>query len=191
MRLYHIGISLEEGMILKNDYYKKNAIVEPFLMALEKGDAVFEMLLIQARYIRAVMRKNKMREWSNYEKWSTEAIFEHIRRQEYPDCYSRIGSIFYYDSLENCKKLYQEDYVEPGDADETVGMFEIEVGDSAPQRFDMHIYNEALDSIEKCHNIQFARECARKYFNGSDREKKLEEILSDKKATVVRKLSLE
>jgi len=177
-------------MILTNNYNKTDTLVEPFLMALEKEDPAFEMLLIEARYIRAVMRKNRMREWSNYAKWSTEAIFEHIRRQEFPDRYSRIGSIFYYDSLESCKKLYQKDYVEPGDADETVGMFEIEVDDNAPQRFDMHIYDEALDSIEESHNIQFARECARKYFEGSIHENRLEEILSNKKAKVVKKLNL-
>jgi hypothetical protein len=190
MRLYHIGVSLKEGMTLVNNYNKIDTLVEPFLMALEKGDAAFEMLLIEARYIRAVMRKNRLREWSNYAKWATEAIFEHIRRQESPDCYSRIGSLFYYDNLESCKKLYKEDYVEPGDADENVGMYEIEVDDSAPQRFDMRIYDDALDSIEERHDTQFARECARRYFRGSHHEMRLDEILSDKAATVVRKLDL-
>ena len=190
MRLYHIGVSLEAGMTLINNYNKIDTLVEPFLMALGKGDPTFEALLIEARYIRAVMRKNRMREWSNYAKWATEAIFEDVRRREFSGRYSRIGSVFYYDTLESCRKLYQEDYVEPGDADETVGMFEIEVDDSAPQRFDMRIYDDALNTIEECHNIQFARECAREYFNGSHSEKRLEEILSDKKATVVRKISL-
>lgn len=191
MRLYHIGIALREGMTLVNDFNKIDTLVEPFLMALDKGDSAFEMLLIEARYIRAVMRKNRMREWSNYSKWATEAVFEQVRRQEFPTCYSRIGSLFYYDTLESCRNLYQKDYVEPGDADENVGMFEIEVEDSAPQRFDMQIYDDALDAIEQCHNVQFARECARRYFDGSHHENRLDELLSDKKATVVRKLSLE
>jgi hypothetical protein len=190
MRLYHIGISLKEGMTLANNFNKTDTLVEPFLMALEKGDPAFEMLLIEARYIRAVMRKNRMREWSNYSKWATEAVFEQARRREFPACYSRIGSMFYYDTLESCRMLYQKDYLEPGDAEENVGMFEIEVEDSAPQRFDMHIYDDALDAIEVNHNVQLARECARKYFNGSYHENRLDEIVSDKKATVVRKLSL-
>ncbi len=190
MRLYHIGVSLREGMTLINNFNRIDTLVEPFLMALDKGDPEFEMMLIEARYLRAVMRKHRMREWSNYAKWSTEAVFEHVRKREFPDRHSRIGSIFYYDNLDSCRKLYKEDYVEPGDANENVGMFEIEVEDDAPQRFDMHIYDDALEAFEESHNIRFARECARRYFNGSHHQNELVEIISDKQATVIRKLAL-
>ncbi|MCU0990974.1 MAG: hypothetical protein MUE63_15760 [Xanthomonadales bacterium] len=159
-------------------------------MALDKGDPIFEMLLIEARYVRAVMRKHRMREWSNYSKWATEAVFEHVRRKDHPGCYSRMGSCFYYDNEDECRKLYQQDYVEPGDADETVGMYEIEVEDPAPQRYDMGVYDEALAAIEDRHDVAAARECARRYFGRTGPRKGMEELLSDKRATVVRRITL-
>ena len=95
LMLFLIGAApLEEGMNLVPGYRKLDTLVEPFLMALDRGEEAFALMLIESRYFRAVMRRSKLREWSNYVKWSTEAVFERVRTREFPDCPGRLASLF-------------------------------------------------------------------------------------------------
>jgi hypothetical protein len=189
MRLYHIGEGLEEGMVLVPGYRKLETLVEPFLMALDRGEDAFSLMLIESRYFRAVMRRSKLREWSNYVKWSTEAVFERVRTQEFPDCPGRLASLYYYGDRGLSLRLYREDY--PGPADrEGVGLYEVEVEDEAPRAFDMALYVEAYAAMEEGHDLPSVRDCARRYFGGCRTAEPVVELLSDRKATVLRELEL-
>ena len=189
MRLYHIGERLEEGMNLVPGYRKLDTLVEPFLMALDRGEEAFALMLIESRYFRAVMRRSKLREWSNYVKWSTEAVFERVRTREFPDCPGRLASLFYYDDMELSLRLYREDY--PGTADrEGIGLFEVEVEDDGPRAFDMAIYDEAYAAMEEGHDLPRVIDCARRYFGGGHSGLSVVELMSDRKATVMRRLEL-
>lgn len=188
MKLYHISTSpLKKGLELSAGYKKVEPLVEPFLMALQKGPRAFDALLLQARYLRAVLRRSGMREWSDYSKWATEAVFEQVRRKEFGRCYSRLGSLFYYADMKDSRRLYEKDYLIPGDA-EGVGVFEVEVRDERPQAFDMSIYDEAYKAMERSHDLKLVRACAGGYFGGARTADPVVEILSDKPATVIRKI---
>lgn len=105
-RLYHFGLNLKVVMELIPDYYEKSQLVLPFVEALDKGKSAFEVMLLQGRYLREVMMRSGLREWSNYCKWSTEAIFEYVRKNYFPDRYTRIKANYFYGSIEQCKELY-------------------------------------------------------------------------------------
>lgn len=190
MKLYHISTSpLKKGIKLSAGYKKIEPLVEPFLMALDKGPGAFETLLLQARYLRAVLRRSGLREWSDYAKWATEAAFEHVRRKKFNRCYSRLGSLFYYADMKDSRRLYEKDYLLPGDA-AGVGVFEIEVQDERPQSFDMSIYDAAYKAMGKNHDLKLIRDCAREYYGGARTAAPVMEILSDKPATVIRKIRI-
>lgn len=190
MKLYHISTSpLKKGVKLSSGYKKIEPLVEPFLMALDNGPETFETLLLQARYLRAVLRRSGLREWSDYAKWATEAAFEHVRRKKFGSSYSRLGSLFYYADLKDSRRLYEKDYLLPGDA-EGVGVFEVEVRDERPQAFDMSIYDAAYKALETAHDLKLVRDCAREYYGGARTAAPVLELLSDKPATVVRKIRI-
>jgi hypothetical protein len=189
MKLYHIGEGLEEGMVLVPGYRKLETLVEPFLMALDRGEEAFALMLIESRYFRAVMRRSRLREWSNYVKWSTEAVFERVRTQEFPDCPGRLASLFYYSDMELSFRLYREDYPGPSDR-EGIGLFEVEVGNEEPRAFDMAIYYEAYAAMEDGHDLHRVLDCARRYFGGCRATEPIMELLGVRKARVSRKLEL-
>lgn len=189
MRLYHIGAGIEEGMALVPGYRKLDILVEPFLMALDRGEDTFATVLIESRYFRAVMRKSGLREWSNYVKWSTEAVFERVRSREFPDCPGRLASLFYYRDMALSLRLYREDYPGPSDR-EGIGLFEVEVEDEEPRPFDMTIYDEAYAAMEAGHDLAQAIDSARRYFGGCRSAKPIVELLGGGKATVIKKLEL-
>ena len=71
MLLYHLGISLDIDIELVPDFKKTNKIINPLIKVLEIGEDAFKTTMLNAMYFREVMRKSKMREWSDCSKWGT------------------------------------------------------------------------------------------------------------------------
>lgn len=102
MILYHMSQTLKLGDELIVDYQKNMKLVQPFIQALEQSVDCFYGMVLNAKYMYAVLTKFKLWEWSDYAKWATEGAFEFIRRTEFPESYSRMESNYFYDDLPNC-----------------------------------------------------------------------------------------
>lgn len=186
MILYHMSQSLKCGDELTPDFQKLEALCQPFVQALEYSKDCFYGMLLNGKYLYAVMCKSHLREWSNYAKWATEGLFEFVRKHEYPNCYSRINSFFFYDNLADSKRLYWDDWDE--DDRSAVHLFEVELDDDAPQKRDMTLYDKAYDAIEE-QNLDTAFRYARQYFAGEQSDAPVWEILSNKKAVACRDIT--
>ncbi len=188
MDYYHIGRGLELNSELVPDFKQTKRIVVPLIKTLEISETVFETAMLQARYTREIMRKQKLREWSDSTKWGTEAIFEYIRMREYPQLYSRLESNFFYKSKIDCEKLFKSDYVDCNDDDGTIFMYRIEVEDEECQEYDMTLFNKAYDASEGYADIEEIKNWAHKYWSGERETDQIIEILSNKKAIVKEKI---
>lgn len=190
MKLYHMSQTLQLGNTLTPDYEKNMALVQPFIQALEQSPDCFYGMILNGKYLYAVLRKFKLWEWSNYAKWATEGAFEFIRKTEFPDSYGRMSSNYFYEDLSDCKKLYDYDWgCESEEEQKKVHLFEVEVDDEEPQRRDMNIYDEAYNAMSESQDVQFVLDCARRYFKGEQTDEPVWEILSEKKATAVADIS--
>lgn len=117
-------------------------------------------------------------------------MFEFVRKKEYPDSYSRLNSFFFYDDLNNSRKLYWDDWGTESDEERgKVHLFEVEVEDTAPQKRDMSLFNRAYAALSEKQDITFALSCARQYFSGEHSEEPVWEIMSNKRAVVRRDIS--
>ena len=77
------------------DYRRSRPLVAPFLEALERGEDCFYGMVLNGAYLYAVLGKSGLREWADYAKWAAEAVFEHVRKTEFPAAYSRLTSHFF------------------------------------------------------------------------------------------------
>lgn len=125
-------------------------------------------------------------------KWACEGLFEYIRRTEFPDKCSRLKSNYYYDTLENCKKLYFEDW---GNASEEerrkIRLFEVEV-DGDICKCDMTLFDKAYDllaDLESPDGVAEIYDIARAYFQGTLSRDYIIEILSEGKAIAINDIS--
>lgn len=190
MILYHMSQTLKLGDELIADYQKNMKLVQPFIQALEQSVDCFYGMVLNAKYMCAVLTKFKLWEWSDYAKWATEGAFEFIRRTEFPESYSRMESNYFYDDLPNCKKLYEYDWsCESEEEQQKVHLFEVELEDAVPQRCDMNIYDEAYNAMSERQDVIFVLDCARRYFAGENTAEPVWEIMSDKNAKAVKDIS--
>lgn len=190
MKLYHMSQTLQLGDEMTPDYQKNMALVQPFIQALEQSIDCFYGMVLNGKYLYAVLGKFKLWEWSDYAKWATEGAFEFIRKTEFPDSYGRMSSNYFYDDLPNCKKLYAYDWGgESKEEQMKVHLFEVEVEDETPQRRDMNIYDEAYNAMSENQDVQLVLACARRYFAGEHTAEPVWEIMSDKPARAVRDIS--
>ncbi|MGN1187393.1 MAG: hypothetical protein ACI4R6_02770 [Lachnospiraceae bacterium] len=190
MTLYHMSQTLQHGNVLIPDYQNQMELVQPFEQALEQSVDCFYGMVLNAKYLYAVLGKFNLWEWSDYAKWATEGAFEFIRKTEYPNSYSRIKSNYFYDDLPNCKRLYEYDWEGENEEErQKVHLFEVEVDDPAPQRRDMNIFNEAYNAMSKKQNVQLVLACARRYFAGEQTDEPVWEIMSDKSAKAVKDIT--
>ena len=190
MKLFHMSQTLQLGDSLKPDYDKTTDLCQPFVQALERSEDCFYGMVLNGKYMCAVLRKFRLREWSNYAKWATEGAFEYIRQKEFPSSYSRLKSNYFYDDLPSCKKLYEYDWGgDSEEAQEKVHLFEVDVEDIAPQRRDMNIYDEAYNAMSDKQDVSLVLSCARRYFAGEHTADPVWEILSDKPAIAVKDIS--
>ena len=190
MKLFHMSQTLQLGDRLKPDYDKTTDLCQPFVQALERSEDCFYGMVLNGKYMCAVLRKFRLREWSNYAKWATEGAFEYVRQKEFPRSYSRLKSNYFYDDLPSCKKLYEYDWGgDSEEAQEKVHLFEVDVEDIAPQRRDMNIYDEAYNAMSDKQDVSLVLSCARRYFAGEHTADPVWEILSDKPAIAVKDIS--
>lgn len=191
MILYHISDTLQLGEMMSQDYKKNMELVVPFVQALKRSEDCFYALLLNAKLMKSVFGKFGMRDMqTNYVKWATEGIFEYIRITEFPECYSRMISNYFYDNIPNIKQLY-EVYWDMKENDERFNfhVYEIEVEDEFPQKRDMVFFDNAFDDLWDNDDIHTAIDCARKYFKGEHTATPVWEIMSDKPAKAVRDIS--
>lgn len=191
MILYHISDTLKLGEQMSQDYKKNMELVVPFVQALKRSEDCFYALLLNAKLMKSVFGKFGMWDMqTNYVKWATEGIFEYIRITEFPECYSRMLSNYFYDNIPNIKQLY-EVYWDMKESEKRFNfhVYEIEVEDEAPQKRDMVLFDKAFDDLWDTDNIQTAIDCARKYFRGEHTESPVWEIMSDKPAKAVKDIT--
>ena len=185
MIVYHMSETLKEGDFLTPDYEKLMTLTVPFIQGLERGEECFCGMLLFGKFMYEVMTRSRLRYWANYAKYATEAVFEYVRRKEFPEVYSRMASNYFYDTVEYSKKLYEYDYGSCPDNDEGVQLFEIELEDKNPQYRDMNLYDMAYDAMHR-EDVQTAMAAARRYFAGEHTDDPTWEIMSDKPAKAVR-----
>ncbi len=185
MKAYHMSETLRSGDTLKVDYQKIMILVEPFIQALEHSADCFYGMVLNGKYLYAVLEKSGLREWSDYVKWSTEGAFEFIRRTEFPDALGRLECNYYYEDLENVRRLYEYDWgEEPEEIQSRIHLFEVTLEEDTLQRYDMNIYDQAYEAMEKRQDVQVVLNCARKYYGGEHTEEPVWEILCNRNIQV-------
>lgn len=190
MKLYHMSQTLRLGDEITPDYQKCGPLTEPFVQALEHSVDCFYAMVLNGKYLYAVLGKSKLWEWSNYAKWATEGAFEFIRKTEFPESYGRMKCGFFYDDLPNCKKLFEYDWGgESGEEQRKVHLFEVETQDTALQRRDMNIFDEAYNAMSERQDVAYVLDSARRYFSGAQSAEPIWEILSEKPARAVKDIS--
>lgn len=148
MKLYHMSDTLKLGDEMALDFKKTTSLAQPFVQALEQSEDCFYAMVLNAKYLRAVLGKFQLWEWSDYVKWSVEGAFEFIRKTEFPHCASRIHCKYFYDSLEACKILYEYDWGNASEEERSqIHLFEMEVDAEAVETRDMRVYDEAYDAM--------------------------------------------
>lgn len=179
MILYHISQTLTAGDFLTPDGQNCTELCEPFVQALEYGKDCFMGMVLNAKYMYAVLNKFHLREWSNYAKWATEGVFEYIRRKEFPNLVSRINCVFYYADIEYSKKLYNEAFAdEPENERKKLRLFKVEVDETQSDKRDMSLYDAAYDALCEKQDTDAVMEFARKYYSGKQSEAPVWEYLS-------------
>ena len=191
MILYHISDTLQLGETMSQDYKKNMELVVPFVQALKRSEDCFYALLLNAKLMKSVLGKFGMRDMqTNYVKWATEGIFEYIRITEFPECYSRMLSNYFYDNIPNIKQLFEVYWnIKEDEERSKFRVYEIEVEDEVPQKRDMVLFDDAFDNLWDNDDIHTAIDCARKYFKGEHTATPVWEIMSDKPAKAVRDIS--
>lgn len=190
MIVYHMSDTLKLGDELKTDYKRTMDLALPFVQALEQSVDCFYAMVLNGKYLRAVLGKFRLWEWSDYIKWSVEGAFEYIRKTEFPNSCSRITCNYFYDNLENCKILYDYDWGQASEEERAgIHLFEVELADDHPQMLDMRIYDEAYSAMEEQEDVAFVLDCARRYFRGEQSENPVWEIMSTRPATAVKNIS--
>lgn len=180
MKAYHMSETLRLGDTLEVDHQKIVNLAEPFVQALEHSTDSFYGMVLNGKYFCAVLRKFRLWEWSDYAKWSVEGAFEFIRRTEFPDAISRLQCNYFYDNPENVRRLYEYDWGnESEEVQSNIHLFQVMLDDDAVQKYDMRIYDQAYDAMEKSQDVQTVLDCARRYFAGEHTDKPIWEILSD------------
>ena len=179
MKLYHMSQTLQLGDTIVADFQKCMPLVQPFVQALERSEDCFYGMVLNGKYLYAMLDKFKLWEWADYAKWATEGAFEFIRQTEFPDSNSRMGSTYLFDNLPDIQRHFQEDWGNENEEEqEKVHLFEIEAEETCLQRRDMNIYNEAYDAMSETQNIPLVLDCARRYFSGQKSATPAWEILS-------------
>ena len=190
MILYHMSDTLKLGDEMALDFKKTTSLAQPFVQALEQSEDCFYAMVLNGKYLRAVLGKFKLWEWSDYVKWSVEGAFEYIRKTEFPDCISRIRCNYFYDNLDACKILYEYDWGQASEEERNgIRLFEVELDADICEKRDMRVYDEAYTAMEEREDVQFVLNCARRYFSGAQTAEPVWEIMSDKHAVAVREIS--
>ena len=192
MIVYHMSETLKLGDSLEPDHQRTEALCRPFIQALERSEDCFAAMVLNGKYLFAVLDKSGLREWADYAKWATEAAFEFVRAREFPERVSRLHCCYYYDSLENAKKLFNYDWGWASDEERAhVHLYEIKLEDAQPDRRDMCLYDSAYDAMAERQDVDFVLTNARRYYAGERSAEPVWELLSAAPAQAVRDISRE
>lgn len=190
MKLYHMSDTLKLGDEMALDFKKTMSLAQPFVQALEKSEDCFYAMVLNGKYLRAVLGKFRLWEWSDYVKWSVEGAFEFIRKTEFPDCVSRLRCNYFYDDLNDCRTLYEYDWGKASEEERAqIHLYEIELDADTVQRRDMRVYDEAYDAMYDHDDVQTVLACARRYFAGEQTAQPVWELMSDRPARAVRDIT--
>lgn len=188
MILYHMSESSTNT--LSPDAKNCFELCEPFVQALENSVDCFCGMVLNAKYMYAVLNKFHLREWSNYAKWATEGVFEFIRKTEFPSFVSRMKCVYYYDDVAYSKKLYCEEWDnEPQEDRQKICLYEVEVDEKHLDKRDMSLYDAAYDVMSEKQDVTAVMELARQYFAGKQSGNPIWEYLSDSTAEKLRDIT--
>lgn len=192
MKLYHMSDTLKLGDGMKLDFKNTMSLAQPFVQALEQSEDCFYAMVLNGKYLRAVLGKFKLWEWSDYVKWSVEGAFEYIRKTEFPHCVSRIRCNYFYDNLDACKTLYEYDWGQASEEERAgIHLYEVELDADSFEKRDMRVYDEAYEAMEEHDNVKKVLACARRYFAGEQTDAPVWELLCDKPARAVRDITVQ
>lgn len=181
MILFHYSVdSYTDSPSLTNDFAGHYKYAEPFLLALERGRAVFDAVFYSAMYASRDLVDLGLRKNENYRKDAVEGIFEYVRRTEFGGVpVSRLHCVYYCASMEEARKYAWDDALKDGGfTKEQVKLLTVETEESRAYAYDQQFYNAAKEAIDKNDiDAVFAR--ARKYFALERTESPLIEILAD------------
>lgn len=188
--LYHMSQTLILGEEMKNDFEKKSELTLPFVYALEKSIDFFCNMLVNGQSQQTVPDELVRLDRAKYETYSIEGAFEFIRKTEFPNCISRLKCKYFFDNLENYRILYEAGWKqEPEEERAKIHLYEIELDDECPQRCDMLLFDEAIDSMLEKQDVEAVLSCARRYFSGQQSTTPVWEIMSDKPAKAVKDIT--
>lgn len=190
MKRYHMSDTLKLGDILSPDHKRTAELAVPFVQALEQSMDCYYAMILNGKYLRAVLGKFRLWEWSDYVKWSVEGAFEYIRRTEFPGAISRIRCNYFYDNLSDCKTLFEYDWGSASEEERNeIHLYEVELETEILERRDMRIYDEAYESMEQREDVQAVLSCARRYFAGEASAAPVWELLSESSARAVKDIT--
>ena len=192
MILYHYSVdSYKDGKELINDYKKQYRFAEPYILALEKGRSVFDAVFFSTMYLSRELCGLELRKYENYCKDAVEGIFEYVRKTEYSaDSVSRIGCVYYCDSMEAAKQYLYDDCISNGlFTTDQVCLLEVRVDDSRIFRYDQQYFNMALEAAGQ-NKVDDVFEYAREYFAKRRTDSPLIEILCDSPNEITRQIAL-
>ena len=190
MTVYHMSQTLVLGENMKNDFEKKAEYTLPFVHALEIGMDFFCDVAANGQAKKLLPDQLIHLDRSEYIKWCVEGVFEFVRKEEFPNCPSRINCKYFFDDLENFKILYEAGWKqEPEEKRAKLHLYEIELDEEPLQKFDMCIYDKAYDAMAQKQYIAAVLSCARRYFSKAQSETPIWEIMSDRPAKAVKDIS--
>lgn len=190
MRVYHMSQTLKPGDTMRPDHRHCTDLATPFVQALSRSKNCFYAMVYQGQYLCSVFDHSSLtREWVDYAKWATEGAFEFVRQNHYPHRVSRLKCNYFFGDLETLKVLFRYDW--GGDPEEAalVRIYAMELREEQPQRFDMRIFDEAYEAMEKRQDLDTVLECAMRYFAGERSDQPVMEILSGETAEITDELA--
>ena len=190
MIVYHYSQTLKEGDTLEPGHSDFTDLCEPFMQALARSRDCFFGMLLNGKYMFAVLDRSRLRCWADYAKWATEGLFEFVRKTEYPACVSRLKCSFFCTDLDDCIRMFQEDWGEEEEEErQKVRLFEVEVPEDSLEMRDITLFDAAYEAIGEKQDIDTALALARKYYAGEHSDDPKWEHLSAAEAKAVRDIS--
>lgn len=188
MILFHYSVdSYTDAPSLTNDYAGHYKYAEPFLLALERGRAVFDAMFFSAMYVSRDLVDLGLRKNENYRKDAVEGIFEYVRRTELGGVpVSRLRCVYYCSSMEEARRYVYDDALADGSfSPEQVKLLTVETPGERAYAYDQQLYNAAMEAVKE-NDIDAVFALARRYFALERTEHPLIEILADGENRVIK-----
>ena len=191
MKVYHMSDTLCLGTELSVNFKRSWELAEPFVQALERSDECFYGAYFAAKFMREALDRFGMADMqTDCVKWAAEAVFEQVRRREFPLRCCRLKGNYFFDELASCRELFEIDWGKASEEERAkIKLFEIELSAETADRLDMRLFDEAYDDLWETNDITHTAAFARRYFSGGSTEQPIWELISDRRAVAVRDLS--